>query len=175
MPHLPTRDGIDGELNGIAPLYGDVVSLKQPLGSYRIHDDNVFAQSQLNINRFGDYIRHSETRLAFIRDHYRSMGETIDDDVLDRDIKYQEHALVVAKLGKQVGQESRSLLRVATTGILAALQSRHSFIQRAYRVIWITSVTILPKMLAEILVVQRFIPGRRPDWITRLVSTKLDF
>lgn len=171
MPLLPRRDGIDGELNGIAPLYGDVISLSQPLGSYRIHGGNVFAQRRLNINKFGDYIRHSEARLDFVRDHYQSLGKTIDDDVLDRDVKYQEYALVVAKLGKHLVGTSKNLLGVARTAILAAMRSPHTFVQRAYRIIWIVGVTISPKMFAEALVVQRFIPRRRLDWITQLVTT----
>lgn len=172
MPLLPTPNGIDGELNGIAPLYGDVISLNQPLGSYRIHGGNMFAQSQLNVGKFEDYIRHSEARLAFIRDHYRSMGEAIDDDVLDHDIKYQEYALVVAKLGKPADGKPRNLLRVAKTAFLAAVRSPHSFAQKAYRAIWVVGVAISPKMFAKALVIQRFIPGHRLDWISRLVTTK---
>ncbi|MDH3660153.1 MAG: glycosyltransferase family 2 protein [Alphaproteobacteria bacterium] len=172
LPLLPRRNGFDGELNGIAPLYGEVISLNQPLGSYRIHGANDFAQSQLDVDRFADYLRHSEARLAFIGDHYRSMGQGIADDALERDLKYQEYALVVAKLGKPRDGEPKHLLKVAATAVMAALTSPHTLIQRAYRALSIAAVTIAPAMLAAKLIEQRFIPGRRAGWITRLATAE---
>ena len=123
MPRLPRRNGIDGELNGIAPLYGDVLSLNQPLGSYRVHGDNDFAQRELEVGKFTDYLCHSEARLRFIREHYQSMGQEIEADVLDHDLKYQEYALVVEKLGKAAGDRQRHLLATAMTAITAAWQA----------------------------------------------------
>ena len=43
----------DGYLNKLAPLYGDVVSLPDILGAYRVHGKNVWAQgvAQLNIQQ----------------------------------------------------------------------------------------------------------------------------
>lgn len=172
LPLLPRRNGFDGELNGIAPLYGDVISLNQPLGSYRIHGANDFAQSQLNVDKFENYLRHSEARLAFVRDHYRSMGQRIADDVLDRDLKYQEYALVVEKLGKSLEGKSKHVLNVAATAISAALKSPHTLVQRVYRACWMAAVAIAPLKLAAMLVEQRFIPGRRSKWITRLATAE---
>ena len=170
MPLLPRRNGIDGELNGIAPLYGDVLSLNQPLGSYRVHGDNDFAQQKLEIDKFTDYLCHSEARLRFIREHYQSMGQEIDADVLDHDLKYQEYALVVEKLGKIAGDRQRHLLKTALTGIIACWQAPHELVQRLYRALWMAAVTAAPKRLAAALVEQRFIPGRRSGLITRLVN-----
>ena len=173
MPLLPRKNGIDGELNGIAPLHGDVISLNQPLGSYRIHGANDFAQRQLNVEKFDDYLRHSEKRLDFIRDHYRSHGHVIADDVLDRDLKYQEYALVVEKLGKVAGHPSRHLLRVAVRAIMSAMRSPHTLDAAGLpcRYGW-RRLLIAPSKLAASLVEQRFIPGRRSGWITRLATLR---
>ncbi|MGI9486783.1 MAG: glycosyltransferase family 2 protein [Geminicoccaceae bacterium] len=170
MPLLPRKNGIDGELNGIAPLYGDVISLNQPLGSYRIHGDNEFAQNQLDVDKFTDYLRHSEARLCFIRDHYRSMGQAIADDALDRDLKYQEYALVVEKLGKPVNGRSRHLLKVTATAIKAALQAPHTPLQRIYRALWTVAVALAPKNVAAALIEQRFVPGLRFGLVTHLAA-----
>ncbi|MEM7045745.1 MAG: glycosyltransferase family 2 protein [Pseudomonadota bacterium] len=172
LPLLPRRNGFDGELNGIAPLYGDVISLNQPLGSYRIHGDNDFALNELNVDKFTEYLRHSEARLAFIREHYRSMGREITDDVLTRDLKYQEYALVVEKLGEPADGQPRRLLQVARTALTAALTSPHTFAQRAFRSMWMAAVTIAPRPLAAWLVEQRFIPGRRAGWITSIATMR---
>ena len=170
MPLLPRRNGIDGELNGIAPLYGDVLSLSQPLGSYRVHGDNDFAQQELEIDKFTDYLCHSEARLRFIREHYQSMGQEIDADVLDHDLKYQEYALVVEKLGKAAGDKQRHLLTTLKKAMIAVWQAPHELVQRLYRALWMAAVTVAPKRLAAVLVEQRFVPGRRSGLITRLVN-----
>jgi len=172
FPLLPRKNGIDGELNGIAPLYGDVISLNQPLGSYRIHGDNDFAQRELNVSKFEDYLRHSEARLDFIRSHYRSKGHVIADDVLDRDLKYQEYALVVEKLGKAASGRPRSLSKVAARALMSAFGSPHTFAQKAYRALWMAAVAIAPSTLAAFLVEQRFITGRRSTWITWLATLR---
>lgn len=172
MPLLPRKNGIDGELNGIAPLYGDVISLNQPLGSYRIHGANDFAQSELSVRKFEGYLRHSEARLAFIKDHYRTKGHVIGEDVLDHDLKYQEYALVVEKLGETFGTRPRRLWQVAMRAAKAALGAPHTSLQRAYHVSWIAAVALAPKKLAAKLIEQRFVPGRRKDWITQLATAR---
>lgn len=172
LPLLPRRNGFDGELNGIAPLYGDVLSLDQPLGSYRIHGDNDFAQKRLNVDKFADYLRHSEARVSFIREYYRSKGKTIDDDVLERDLKYQEYALVVEKLGKLGKDRPRRLFKVARLALAAAWQAPHDLSQRLFRVLWMVALAASPRKLAAALVEQRFIPGRRLGWITKLATRR---
>ncbi|MEM8950309.1 MAG: glycosyltransferase family 2 protein [Pseudomonadota bacterium] len=170
LPLLPRRNGFDGELNGIAPLYGDVISLNLQLGSYRIHGSNDFAQSHLNVDKFTDYLRHSQARVAFVKEHYLTKGSVIADDVLDHDLKYQEYALVVEKLAKAKDDEPRRLLGVAGLAIKAAWQAPHSLSQRLFRLFWMMAVTIAPRKLAAVLVEQRFIPGKRLNWITELAT-----
>lgn len=172
LPLLPRRNGFDGELNGIAPLYGDVLSLNQPLGCYRIHGSNDFAQSRLNVDKFDDYLRHSEARLAFVKEHYRTHGHIIADDVLDHDLKYQEYALVVEKLGTIESGGQRRLLNAAGRALKAAWQAPHSPAQRLFRILWMAAVTAAPRKLAATLVEQRFIPGQRIGWITWLATLR---
>ncbi|MGI9508330.1 MAG: glycosyltransferase family 2 protein [Geminicoccaceae bacterium] len=172
LPLLPRRNGFDGELNGIAPLYGDVISLDQPLGCYRIHGENDFAQRRLDVSKFGNYLRHSEARVAFIREHYRTKGHIIADNVLDRDLKYQEYALVVEKLGTDETRQNR-LWGVAGRAMMAAWQAPHGLAHRLFREVWMAAVALAPQRLAATLVEQRFIPSRRFAWITRLATMHL--
>lgn len=172
LPLLPTRNGFDGELNGIAPLYGDVISLNLPLGSYRIHGSNVFAQSRLDVEMFEKYLRHSEARIAFVREHYRTKGQVIVDDALDRDLKYQEYALVVEKLGKSDDRVERKLLMVARRAIVAAWRAPHGLVHRFLRIAWMMAVTAAPQKAAIMLVEQRFVPARRFGWLTSMATRR---
>lgn len=98
------------------------------------------------------------------------MGQDIDADVLDRDLKYQEYALVVEKLGKAVGDKQRHLLTTAKTAMTAAWEAPHELVQRLYRALWMAAVTAAPRKLAAALVEQRFVPGRRSGLITWLAN-----
>lgn len=170
MSLLPRRNGLDGELNGIAPLYGEVVTIDQPLGYYRIHGDNDFAQTQLSIEKFQQYLDHSEARVAFIREHYQSKGHVIEPDVLDHDLKYLEYKLVVEKIGKADDKQPRKLGEVARLAIKAALQSPYAPAQKLFRVAWMAAVTVAPKKLAAFLIEQRFVPGQRRSWMRHITS-----
>jgi glycosyltransferase involved in cell wall biosynthesis len=170
LPHLPRQNGFDGELNGIAPLYGDVVTIPEPLGCYRIHGDNDFALRELDVDKFQTYLRHSEARLAFIREHYRMRGREIAPDVLNNDLKYQEYRLVTARFGKPGQAPSEGLFKVAATAMRAAWHAPFGLGQRLVRMAWMIAVAITPARLATLLVEQRFVPEKRLDWITRAAS-----
>ena len=47
---------IDDALNAVAPLHGDVQTLRKTLGQYRVHERNTSAHSELTAERFERYI-----------------------------------------------------------------------------------------------------------------------
>jgi len=60
LPLAKQRNAFDGELNGVAPLYGDVITIREPLGCYRIHGDNDYAINQIDVEKFVGYLRHRD-------------------------------------------------------------------------------------------------------------------
>ena len=170
MPLLKIRHAPDGELNGLAPLYGDVVTIPEPLGSYRIHGHNSFAQGHLVVDRFKEYLRQSESRVAFLRDHYRSKGRIIEHDVLNRDLKYLEYRLVVLRLDSAERRSTADWGKTLGHALRAAWRSPHDVFHRALRLSWIVMVAVSPAPIARGLVKQRFVPGQRWPWITRLTT-----
>ncbi|MGI9436295.1 MAG: glycosyltransferase family 2 protein [Geminicoccaceae bacterium] len=175
LPLLPRRNGLDGELNGIAPLYGDVLTIAEPLGSYRIHGDNDFSQNRLAVDRFEHYLKHSEQRLAFVREHYRSKGFTIEPDALDNDVKYLEYRLVTERLGGASTGRAPRLWEAARLTIRAAWRSPHALSQRLLRIGWVCAVAVLPTRLATFLTEQRFVPSKRLNWIKHLTGLRTAF
>ncbi|MEZ5933532.1 MAG: glycosyltransferase [Alphaproteobacteria bacterium] len=170
LPLVAHHDSFDGELNGLAPLYGDVISLDRPLARYRIHGSNKYAQGALAVERFSAYLRSVEHRTAFLREHYRSKGQTIGQDVLDHDLKYLEYALVVEKLDRKEGPGRRGVWSVAALAIRAALRSPYSPMHKAVRIAWLCALAAAPRGLSSFLVEQRFIPARRIALLTWLAT-----
>jgi len=170
MPLLTMRHAPDGELNGLAPLYGDVVTIAEPLGCYRIHGQNSFAQEELVVDRFKDYVRQSEDRVNFLREHYRSKGQIIDDDVLDRDLKYLEYRLVTSRLDAADAGGLTERWTTLVHALRAIGRSPFSLAHKTFRLCWLVMVAMSPRPLARWLIEQRFVPGRRWAWITRLVT-----
>lgn len=170
LPLVRRRNGFDGEVNALASLYGSIITISEPQGCYRIHGSNDFSQNQLRVEKFGDYVRHCEDKVAFVREHFQAKGHNIDDDVLNRDLKYLEYRLVLEKLGAVKTNEQRRLLSVAGYGLHAAWTSPYALMSKILRMTWIAVITLAPKGIARSLIEQRFIPGRRKRWITRLAT-----
>ncbi|MGE5538320.1 MAG: glycosyltransferase family 2 protein [Gemmatimonas sp.] len=60
-------NGIDGYLNGLAPLHGSIVQIATELGSYRVHDRNMSAWTKLSVERLREgMLREIERERAII-------------------------------------------------------------------------------------------------------------
>ncbi len=170
MPTLEMRHAPDGELNGLAPLYGDVLTIAQPLGSYRIHGRNSYAQGALIAERFKAYIEQDEKRVAFLRRHYRLKGETIGADVLTRDLKHLEYQLVVARLDPPENGSPLEPPKIFWRLLLASRYSSEDLLRRSLRLAWALGAACSPRFLARLLIEQRYVPARRWRWLTRLTT-----
>lgn len=172
LPLVKRPNGFDGELNGLAPLYGDVMTINQPLGCYRIHGHNDYSLKRLVIEKFEGYVHHCEDKVDFLRKHYLAKGQTIGADVLDNDLKYLEYRLVIEKLGQSGGRKGNDLWHVARLGMRAAWNSPFALAPKLLRMTWIAIIALAPRSVAVSLIEQRFIPSRRWAWITWLAALR---
>jgi hypothetical protein len=72
------RHGADVCLTILAPLYGNVVRLAQPQGSYRQHGANNYFGRRLDESRLGDYVRRFEDCCQVLSGHLRARGLPAD-------------------------------------------------------------------------------------------------
>jgi glycosyltransferase involved in cell wall biosynthesis len=68
------RHGADVCLTILAPLYGNVVRLAQPQGSYRQHGGNNYFGRRLDESRLVDYVRRFEDCCRVLSSHLRARG-----------------------------------------------------------------------------------------------------
>ncbi len=146
---------IDDALNAVAPLYGDVVTVRKPLGHYRVHDCNTSAHAELSARRFERYARDSEERERYLRDNCRRLGLDLPPDVLRNDLAYWESKLAAAVL------RPSARISLLPPTLRAAVGSILDPGQRMTHAVWATALALAPRPLARELLAQRFIFGRR--------------
>lgn len=144
----------DGLLNTVAPVYGDVITLAQTLGAYRIHGANGWSSDGLDVARLPKRIGHRRTEIAIMRAHAHARGVTVPaGDVLDHELPFLNYRLMAFKLGLDYdGKDAdtvpalvgRALRQVARERLPASLAAGH--------VAWFLTFAATPAALARHLV-----------------------
>lgn len=169
LPSLP--GGADGPLNTVAPLYGDVVTIDRPLGFYRVHDRNDGAQNELDAERFERFIRHDQSRIAFLREHARRRGWAVVGEPLDRAVLNLQYRVASLKLRPQdhpiAGETALGIVRHA---MAAVWHARERPMARLLLLLWFLAVATSPRFLAGKLIALRFVPTSRPAVLARAMQ-----
>jgi glycosyltransferase involved in cell wall biosynthesis len=168
MPVPPERmpRGTDGVLNAVAPLYGDVIVLKDALGFYRIHGSNMGALTELEPEKFSYFVDLDRRRGAFLLETARSLGIKLDPAVLDRAFFYLQYRVASCKLRPDLHPlPGDRLYRLPWMLARAAMIAPDRTLLRAFVGAWGFAVALAPRPLAAHLVAMRFISGRRPKLI----------
>ncbi|MEM7041330.1 MAG: glycosyltransferase [Pseudomonadota bacterium] len=165
MPIPPEYDcDIDDALNAVAPLHGDVQTLRKTLGQYRVHDRNTSAHSELTADRFERYAQDSKERLRYLRDSCERLGFELPDDVMRNDLAYWE-----SKVAAAVMKPERRLGLLLPT-LRAAFGSILDPGQRMMHATWSAALILLPRPMARHLLAQRFIFNKRSRIVELLLQ-----
>lgn len=113
---LTVAHGPDGTLNTIAPVYGPVITIVEPLGCYRIHDSNLWASGGWDLARLPRRIEHRLREVAAMERHARESGVPVPGaNALDHEIAFLNYRFMAQKLGLEYSghrdDEPRRLLR----------------------------------------------------------------
>jgi glycosyltransferase involved in cell wall biosynthesis len=156
---------IDDALNVAAPLHGDVITLRKPLGCYRVHDRNSSSHADLSAARFERYARDSEERQRYLRDRCAERGIEIAGDLIRNDLAYWENRLAAAVLTPKTGR-----LALLWPTLKASFGSILDPGQRMMHALWAAGMALAPRPLAHHLLAQRFIYNRRSRFAEALLS-----
>jgi glycosyltransferase involved in cell wall biosynthesis len=72
-----TWDHFDCYLETLAPFYGTVIAFEEPLGSYRVHDQNMSGTNGLNRRRLTMLVEHNEMQSHLLREFCAKHGLTL--------------------------------------------------------------------------------------------------
>lgn len=120
--------GPDGTLNTLAPLYGDVVTLPEALGAYRLHGMNRWASDGADALRLPERIGHRRTEERLLRRHAAARGVPLpSSSILDHELTFINHRLMAKKLGLDYeGSADDSVASLVSSGYRLVLDdARH--------------------------------------------------
>ena len=169
IPEPDFRQGADGYLVTLAPLYGKVTSIETCLGAYRIHGSNhsVFAEELGQRARWR--MQHDFRRLEALSDQAAEIGLTVPPDANLRDPVHLEErlaSLCVDERQHPVADDTKLALAVA--GVAASLEMNASLRRRAVLAAWFLSVGVLPRKMAKTVLSWKLVASSRPAILSRM-------
>lgn len=168
---VPPSGGVfwmDAILEVNAPFYGEVVTLREPLVYYRMHEGNDSQQLISDVARFKKMTELFEQKLAYITGRCQRWGIDFNPSRTSRDLFYVENRMALARLGNRGPWQALNLL---APSLRACLESPYSTRHKITRGVWLALVATSPRRLARRLIEARFVVPRRPRWIERLIGT----
>ena len=168
---LDDYPSIDGLLNSLAPLYGDVVTEDRVFAQYRVHGMNRFAVGSVNADRLAAYIARDTRRLSLIERHCARLGIAFAGPaVLQNLLGYCELQVIVARLRAASFADRLDVLRLTRSALRAGGNHPHATAHRLLRAAWIIGIAVLPRRPAEALVRLRYVPSDRPRLLDGLID-----
>ena len=162
---------IDGLLNSLAPLYGDVVTEDWVFAHYRVHGGNRFAVDAVDVDRLAAYVADDDRRLALVERHCARVGIPFAGRrVLQNLLGYCELQVIVARLRAATLADRLHVLRLVGTALRAGGQHPQAMSHRLLRAAWIVGIGVLPRPVAEALVRLRYVPSVRPRVLDLLID-----
>jgi hypothetical protein len=174
MP-LTQKKAPDGVLNTLAPLYGDVQVVAQPLGCYRLHGANQSyhgTSSQQLGPRFATQVALRTSELRLLASHAAGLSTVLPPgNLLDHDLTFVNYRLMLKKLGQDYeGSASDGLVSLCRAGALAIWRRPLPAKLRCAHAAWLTVLVCSPRSIAHRLIALRFdraaLMQRARDWWT---------
>jgi len=173
VPEAEFRMGAEGYLVTLAPFYGPVVSLDEPLGVYRQHGANAW---RLDGSAPGEHLRrsleHDSHKYRALQVKAREMGKEVPQALGMRDHHHLSTRLASLCLDPALhpyANDYRSAL--ALRGAVASRHARLPWKRRAILAAWFIAVGFLPRPLAAPVIVWRLAPAFRPPAVDRFLKT----
>jgi len=154
----------DDYLSTLIPFYGKVVAIEEPLGAYRIHNNNQWALATVDSTRFQKFLRHEQVKYFLLQQKAEELGYEISEKLL----KLHSHGrwwVVLASLRldpKNHPISSEKLLPSIYYGFLSLWKySNFIWYKRLIYSLWLMWVGFFPLPLAKIAIIWLFVPHKR--------------
>jgi glycosyltransferase involved in cell wall biosynthesis len=166
---LPWSDSI---LMVLAPLLGDVVSIRKPLARYRIHSANDGALQSLDASKLRRRLQEDVERARLFATESRRVHLAVPPDPLRRCLSHLQYRLgsyLVDPAAHPFPGDTVSglLYRLVRSGIT---YSQMRLRDRAILLAWAIACALTPQHLGRNLVEWRFAPTSRPEVIKTLLA-----
>lgn len=161
----------DGPMNAVAPLYGNVETLPEPLCQYRMHGNNQWGREKFEPAVYTRAVTHNLELDNFVVEHARAIGLEIRPGLSDRAPWAMQYRMVSVCLQRKSHPLPESPFQVMWRGLRAVRTSETlSPAQKAAIIPWFMLMGVAPKRVAEELTKLRFHPTHRPAVLTKTLK-----
>ena len=174
IPEVEFRISADGYLVTLAPFFGSVISLDEPLGTYRLHGNNAWASGGSGADgmRFRRALEHDLQRYKVLQKKAAEFGLVVQIEPGLQDWLHLESRICSLCLEPElhpIRSDKRAFL--GWKGFWASSQDHQ--LPRKRRMIlaaWFLAVGVFPRRVGNIAIAWRLAPVSRPWILTRMVK-----
>ncbi len=162
----------DSALLAAAPLLGDVVTIPQPLVSYRVHGRNDGAMLALDPRRFAREWLRARRRFHYGSSVARSAGLDPRNDAFAHDLAslaYRAASWRLAPADHPVRDDSGGSI-LADAARAVSVPQGHSLASRSAMLAWLAFVCLAPRSAATRMLQWRFVPSTRPKRLRQFMA-----
>lgn len=155
------------------PFYAEkVASIDEPIGVYRVHDDNQWALNAVSGSRFRRFVNHDLQNFALLQQRAKELDLDISEDLERRSLGRIWSRLASLRLEPQLHPVSADrIYKLLYWGIQALWKfSSHNLQKRIIYTALFLWVGIMPKPLAKLGITYLYAPHLRPKTIDRSIK-----
>jgi glycosyltransferase involved in cell wall biosynthesis len=174
VDELTWNIGTDGLVIGLAPLYGRIVSLPQPLGAYREHDRNHSEAGAIDLTKLRRLLWNEVDRESAIKEHCALLGHHLGHELSLRIPGHCKNRLLSLRLDPATHPfPGDRAVGLALAGIRASWSFPHNGLGK--RIASSFAFAMLP-VLPRAWVVRNLAPlsvaRKRTGWLGRLMPSR---
>lgn len=157
MP-LTVSEAPDGWLNTVAPAFGDVITLPEVLGSYRVHGSNLWSNTGNDNAKLPKRISHRQLEIAAMKDWAKRKAVPLADvNPLDHELPFINYRLMAIRLGLDYpGRSQDGRLKLVRAGCTEGLKQPVPWSQKLGHLGWFPLIALLPRSLLQPLIRFRY-------------------
>lgn len=158
---LSKEHGPDGALNTVAPLYGAVLTIPEPLAAYRVHGHNMWSNTGADAARLPQRIGQRLAELSLLKQHAAERGvELPPESPLEHEIAFVNYRMLAQKLGlAYAGAEQDSPRQLLGSALRLLWRERYPLRAGTAHALWFGALYLSPPAAARELMRLRFRRG----------------
>ena len=162
----------DDPLLTLAPILGDVLTIRKPLGRYRIHGKNVGALDSLQAQKFRMRLHQDVEKASLFMTVSKQLGVPVPRDPLRYSVHHLQYRLAsyLADSAAHPFRQDKLSGLVWSLGFSAITSSQMRLRDKAILVTWTIVSALAPPKFRQNFLLWRFVPTSRPRIIERLLA-----
>ena len=166
-----TMQWSDDVLVILAPILGDVVTIRKPLARYRIHAANYSAVSSLKVGQFRDRLQQDVGMARLFITVLQQRGLAVPRDPLRRSVNHLQYRLASYSIEPDVHPFEGDRLSALAYSVVrsAALSPQLRLRDKTLLIAWAIACGLAPQYFRRKLILWRFAPTSRPALVKTLL------